>query len=396
MDNGTQGEHGGIPPRHPLSALSFGAILTFVGGRARRGARVGGRSATPEAEQEPVVADRTGIFSLLTAEGVSQVGNMMTFVAGPHRDPALRPSRPRFRGTWSRHWRRSPGCGGARWVRDWWRWGWVARCWPGPGTGSPCSHRLGRPDMTGQEVSVPPSARDAMLALLAGAAGCIDALSYLRLGNVFTANMTGNAVLLGIAAGQQAAARALHSVAALAGFVLGVLAGAALCGRHKRSEAGRWPPRVTLALAVELVALLALAAGWALAGEDPVGSAEYGLIGASALAMGVQSAAVQQLGVSGVATTYVTGTLTGLVADLALPGASRGSLLRRGGVLLALVAGAAAGAAVVGVAGGVAALIPVVLVAAVVAVAAWPRRPRGRSVSEQREPSGLRDEGSSL
>ncbi len=89
--------------------------------------------------------------------------------------------------------------------------------------------------------------------------------------------------------------------------------------------------------------------------------------------MGLQSAAVRQLRVGGVATTYVTGTLTGLLADLALGGASRGVLLRQGWVLLALVAGAVAGAAVVGLAGGVAALIPAVLVAVVVAVAARAR-----------------------
>jgi uncharacterized membrane protein YoaK (UPF0700 family) len=218
-------------------------------------------------------------------------------------------------------------------------------------------------------VSVLPRARDALLALLAGSAGCVDALSDLRLGNVFTANMTGNAVLLGIATGQQVAARALHSLAALAGFVLGVLAGAALCGRHG-SEAGDWPPRVTLALAVELVALLALAVGWTLAGGDPVGGAEYGLVGVAALAMGLQSAAVRQLRAGGVATTYMTGTLTGLLAGLVVGDVTRGRLLRQGGVLGALVAGAVVGAAALAVAGGVAALVPVVLVAVVVAVAA--------------------------
>lgn len=227
-----------------------------------------------------------------------------------------------------------------------------------------------------------PRARDLLLALLAGTAGCIDALSYLRLGNVFTANMTGNAVLLGIATGQHVAARALHSVAALAGFVLGVLAGATLCGRRHGSEAG-WPPRVTLAFAVELVVLLALAGGWALAGEDPAGGAEYVLVGIAGLAMGLQSAAVRQLRVGGVATTYVTGTLTGLLADLALGGASRGTLLRQSWVLLALVAGAVAGAVVVGLAGGVATMIPAVLVAVVVAVAAR-TRPAPRH-SEPRE-----------
>jgi uncharacterized membrane protein YoaK (UPF0700 family) len=233
---------------------------------------------------------------------------------------------------------------------------------------------------------LPSAARDALLALLAGAAGCIDALTYLRLGNVFTANMTGNTVLLGIAAGQQAAARVLHSVLALAGFVLGVLAGAALCGRRELAEASRWPSRVTLALAVELVALLAMAVGWALAGEDPAGAAEYGLVGVAALAMGIQSAAVQRLRVVGVATTYVTGTLTSLVTDLALPGASRGSMVRRGWVLLAMVAGAVAGAVAVSVAGGVAALIPVVLVAVVVVVAARSRPRRTRSATEGNQP----------
>jgi len=42
-------------------------------------------------------------------------------------------------------------------------------------------------------------ARHALLLTLSCAAGCVDAISYLRLGNVFTANMTGHAVLLGIA-----------------------------------------------------------------------------------------------------------------------------------------------------------------------------------------------------
>jgi predicted MFS family arabinose efflux permease len=83
MKEGVEGGHEEIPSRHPLAALSFGALLTFVSGRVRRGARVAERSAKPEAEQEPAVADRTGIRSLLTAQAVGQVGNLMVFVAGP-------------------------------------------------------------------------------------------------------------------------------------------------------------------------------------------------------------------------------------------------------------------------------------------------------------------------
>jgi uncharacterized membrane protein YoaK (UPF0700 family) len=40
------------------------------------------------------------------------------------------------------------------------------------------------------------------------------------------------------------------------------------------------------------------------------------LIALSAFAMGIQSAAVRRLGVPGIATTYITGTLTSLMIDL--------------------------------------------------------------------------------
>jgi hypothetical protein len=83
MSEGVGRGHEEVPSRHPLAALSFGALLTFVGGRLRRGTRAAGRSATPVAEQAAAVADRRGIYALLTAEAVGQVGNMMVFVAGP-------------------------------------------------------------------------------------------------------------------------------------------------------------------------------------------------------------------------------------------------------------------------------------------------------------------------
>jgi len=77
MNQGVEDRPEKVLSRHPLAALSFGAILTFVGGRARRGS-VDRRRAQrhPVVEQAPTVADRRGIFSLLTAEGVGQVGNV--------------------------------------------------------------------------------------------------------------------------------------------------------------------------------------------------------------------------------------------------------------------------------------------------------------------------------
>jgi uncharacterized membrane protein YoaK (UPF0700 family) len=64
--------------------------------------------------------------------------------------------------------------------------------------------------------------RDGMLIGLGCTAGCVDALSYLKLGHVFTANMTGNTVLLGIALGQWHGLAALRAALALLGFGVGV------------------------------------------------------------------------------------------------------------------------------------------------------------------------------
>jgi hypothetical protein len=57
MNQGVEGRHEEVLSRHPLAALSFGALLTFVGGRARRWSIAAGRSATPVVKQAPTVAD---------------------------------------------------------------------------------------------------------------------------------------------------------------------------------------------------------------------------------------------------------------------------------------------------------------------------------------------------
>jgi uncharacterized membrane protein YoaK (UPF0700 family) len=220
------------------------------------------------------------------------------------------------------------------------------------------------------------ASRNALLLLLAGAAGCIDALSYLGLGQVFTANMTGNTVLLGVALCRARWWAVARSGAALVSFLAGVAVGAAVAERGGEDVA--WPPSVTAALALEFAALLALAAGWAFAGGTQ--AVLYCLIFLSALAMGVQSAAVGRLGVSSVSTTFVTGTLTTFTQRSVdrLSSADDGEEPKNGprltaGVWLVYLAGATAGgAADVWWARG-AILPPLVLVGAVVAT-----RYRGR------------------
>ena len=66
MNQGVEGRHEEVLSRHPLAALSFGALLTFVGGRARRGSIAAGRSATPSLSKHH---GRGPSRDLLTAHG---------------------------------------------------------------------------------------------------------------------------------------------------------------------------------------------------------------------------------------------------------------------------------------------------------------------------------------
>ena len=158
--------------------------------------------------------------------------------------------------------------------------------------------------------SSPETTRDVLLILLAFAAGCVDAASYLGLGEVLTSAMTGNTVLLGLAIGQAKMQAAYRSSVALAGFVFGAVLAASIAER--KTKGAVWPRGITVILAVEFAVLAAFAFGWHFAGDDAVetGWSGYLLIGAAGIAMGMQSVAVHRLRVAGVATTYVTGTLT--------------------------------------------------------------------------------------
>ena len=162
--------------------------------------------------------------------------------------------------------------------------------------------------------AVPIMGREAMLLLLTWAAGSMDAISYLGLGHVFTAMMTGNTVLLGLSLGQGHVLAALRSILALVGFAAGVAIGATIVQRDQRQD--DWPPAVTWALALESVLLAAFALMWSLAGDERGAAAVYALIMVSALAMGIQSAGAQRLGIPGIMTTYITGTLTSLMVGL--------------------------------------------------------------------------------
>ncbi len=156
--------------------------------------------------------------------------------------------------------------------------------------------------------------RDVMILLLAWAAGSVDAISYLALGHVFTANMTGNTLLMGMNAGIGRHAEALRSATALVGYLFGVAVGALLAKSEDRRENEKWTAGVTATLALETLVLGAFGVAWYFTGSTEASKPWYTLIAASGLTMGLQSVAVRQLGIPGIVTTYITGTLTSLVS----------------------------------------------------------------------------------
>jgi uncharacterized membrane protein YoaK (UPF0700 family) len=149
--------------------------------------------------------------------------------------------------------------------------------------------------------------RNTWLLALALGAGAADAAAFLGIGRVFIANMTGNTVLLGVAIGRGSGGDFLRAASALVGFGIGVSVGTMLISRGE----SQFPRLARHAFVVETAALVLLLVGWAAIG---VSSARYELIGVAGMAMGIQSAAVLAAHTGGIATTYVTGTLTSAIA----------------------------------------------------------------------------------
>src|SRR3954470_12775424 len=178
------------------------------------------------------------------------------------------------------------------------------------------------------------------LLVLTFTTGLVDAVSYLGLGNVFTANMTGNIVFLAFGIAGSGGLPVVAPLVSLGSFLLGAGAGGVLAKRM----GDRHPAHIARALAVE-VSLIGIAAVVA-AAVDIVPNAFSAdiLIALLASAMGVRNATVRRLGVPDLTTTVLTMTLTGLAADSPAAGGSGKGSVRRVAAVLAMLTGALAGA----------------------------------------------------
>jgi uncharacterized membrane protein YoaK (UPF0700 family) len=171
--------------------------------------------------------------------------------------------------------------------------------------------------------------------------GVVDAIGYLGLDRVFTGNMTGNVVILGMGL---AGADGLPVVGPLLAL-LGFMAGAALGGRTLKTAGPGWSRRTTWLLGLVATAMVAGGVVLLLAEEDLSRPAEVTMTTILGAVMGIQAATARFIAVKDVTTVVVTSTITGLAADSAL-GAGKGDhSARRVAAVILILAGAAAGAA---------------------------------------------------
>jgi uncharacterized membrane protein YoaK (UPF0700 family) len=194
------------------------------------------------------------------------------------------------------------------------------------------------PDRQGRHGPLPP-----LLLSMTLVTGLVDAFSYLVLGHVFVANMTGNIVLLGFALAGAPGFSITASVAALVAFSAGALIGGRLSTRHS-GHRGRLHSSAGAIQSLFLAAAVILAA---LSASPVMAGYRYALIAVLGAAMGIQNAAARKIAVPDLTTTVLTLTITGMAADSKLaggPGSKAGVRLTAVAIMLA---GAVIGATLV-------------------------------------------------
>jgi uncharacterized membrane protein YoaK (UPF0700 family) len=152
-----------------------------------------------------------------------------------------------------------------------------------------------------------------LMLVLTVVTGLVDAFSYLSLGHVFVANMTGNVVFGGFAIAGVPGFSLLATVVALAAFAGGAL----LCGRVIRRGEAQRAGVLYRALGVEV---LLVGAAFVVVVVFGPNTTRYPLLVLLGLGLGVQNAVARWLAVPDLTTTVLTLTITGTAADSRLAG----------------------------------------------------------------------------
>ena len=191
------------------------------------------------------------------------------------------------------------------------------------------------PPRGGKDGLLPP-----MLVALTVVTGLVDAFSYLVLGHVFVANMTGNVVFLAFALAGIGGFSVLASLVALGCFAVGAL----VAGRLGRSLAEHRELLLAVTAALQAVIVAEAVTMAALAATPMQTGLRYALIVVLAAALGAQNATARKLAVPDLTTTVLTLTIVGIAADSPLAGATGARAARRLISVAAMLVGALVGA----------------------------------------------------
>ena len=225
--------------------------------------------------------------------------------------------------------------------------------------------------------------RDLLLNGLTFSSGAVDAISFLQLGKVFTAFMTGNIAFLGLRVADAGGPGWSAIIVAMAAFAVGAYLGTLIANSKGDGTSGVWPNHVTVALGLSLIGHIGFQILWLAVRGQPSTDAANWLIGLWGVAMGMQTAAVRSLHVEGVFTTAATATFIFFFGDFATWSRSAEEMRRLRGVLISLFFGATAGGLLLAHARICAPALPLITTVIVVAIAAlhfW-RSNRGISVN---------------
>lgn len=182
-----------------------------------------------------------------------------------------------------------------------------------------------------------------LLLALTAVAGLFDAFSYLVLGQVFVANMTGNVVFLALGV---AGARGFSVVAHLAA-VASFSVGAVLSGRVVGRSTGRRGRMLAATAAAEVVLVGTALVVTAVAGHPGTGPTRYLLVVLLATSCGLQTGTARRLGVPDFITTVLTRTIATAAVDSRLAGGDGSQVGRRGLPVVAMFGGAVVGAGLI-------------------------------------------------
>ena len=176
--------------------------------------------------------------------------------------------------------------------------------------------------------------------------GLVDAVSFLSLGRVFTANMTGNILILAFATARVSGLSVARSSTALIAFVIGAILGGRLAAGASEDSRIRFAAQAFLLEVAFLVAASFCSIGYR------SNLLEYSLqplvlIAFTGLAMGTQNAIVRKLAIPDLTTTVLTLTVTGIAADSSLANGDNPRLARRVGSVSAIFIGAGLGAVLI-------------------------------------------------